>query len=604
LAAVWLRAPRQSIFACVIQADQHHMSNSKDKLSISTLLYRHSPRLLVFSVLLGVVAGGLYSLIIPFVLSELDGDNGKTGKIGMVGMMATLSGNHQMALFFLLCLFILVTKVVSVIMVNNIAKSATAELRLNISRKINLMRIDQVEGVGFSKLLNILIEDVNNVANAAVAIPMVLVSTVTVIGMLGYLATLNFTIFLVVFFAIIIGVMMFQVPVSMASGLYTRARVLRDVIQEGIRGLVLGAYELKLARKKSLAFIESELVVPQQESVRLQKIGDAVLHLAGTSSDLLSFFIIGIIVFVLPNYMTFPKGESYGVVMALLYLAGPVASILGMMQQLQVGQVSIERIHELNSKDEEQFDFCAAPRLGPWQEYRVENVRYQYPLQDDNQERSFALDPVSLSFKPAQINFIVGGNGSGKSTLSKLLSLHYRSTGGGIFFDQHRIDDSNIEQARSRIAVIFSNYYLFSKLYVNYTDADVAKINHYLDALGLRGKTEFVDGRFTTTKLSDGQRRRLALLVALLENRDIYVFDEWAADQDPEFKRVFYQEILQDMKKDNKLIIVITHDDRYFDCADRVIFMEDGKMIGEKTIALVNEAPANKVLQHSFLPDA
>jgi putative pyoverdin transport system ATP-binding/permease protein len=540
------------------------MNNKKPKVSIANLLYRHSPRLLVFAVVVGALAGALYSLIIPFVLRQLNGASGADA--------------YPVGLFFAVCVAILLTKAASVILVNNIAKTATAELRIGIARKINKMMIDNVEGVGFARLLNILIDDVNNVAAAAIAIPMILVSVVTVIGMLGYLAVLNVYVFGVVVLAIVFGVLLFELPASLATGLYEKARGLRDVIQEGVRGLVMGAYELKLNSNKSQSYIADELAAPQHKSVKLEKMADAMIHLAGTSSDLLSFFIIGIVVFILPRYMDLPVSNSYGVVMALLYIAGPVAAILAMMQQLKKGEVAIARIHQLEQYGDEVQDTPAGAVFDGWTEFGVQDVSYAYPAQASG-ERGFALAPASLSFRRGQVNFIVGGNGSGKSTLSKLLSLHYRAAQGKVHFDGAAIDANNIGAARARIAVIYSNYYLFSKLYRDHTAADTARIGLYLERLGLKGKTEFVDGRFTTTKLSDGQRRRLALLIALLEDKDIYIFDEWAADQDPQFKQVFYEQILADMKRDNKLVIVITHDDRYFDFADRVIHMEDGKVI-------------------------
>lgn len=578
------------------------MVNKQDKISITTLLFRHSPKALTFAVMIGAIAGALYSLIIPFVLGALNRQIAPSSQPDASDVLQRFFTQHDVGLFFLFCAFILLTKATSVILVNNIAKSAASELRINIAKKINHMMIDNVESVGFPRLLNILIDDVNNVAAAALAIPILLVSMVTVVGMLGYLAILNFYIFLLVLAAICLGVFMFQVPISLAEGLYDKARTLRDTIQEGIRGLVMGVYELKLSRSKSIAYIEDELIVPQKQSMRLEKIGDAIIHLAANSSDLLSFFIIGLVVFVLPRYINFPASESYGVVMVLLYIAGPVGGILAMLQKLKVGQVALAHIHALTDFEDEVFDGTAAATLGPWTEFRVQGVTYKYPVQGPDQENSFSLDPVSLSFRPGQINFIVGGNGSGKSTLSKLLSLHYLPAAGGVFFDGVRIDAANIVQARSRISVIFSNYHLFRKLYREHTNVDEARINSYLESLGLKGKTEFINGHFTTTKLSDGQRRRLALLVALLEDKDIYIFDEWAADQDPGFKSIFYRDILKDMKNDNKLVIVITHDDRYFDCADRVIFMEDGKMIGIKEVNPANDMATDFSSEHSFIP--
>jgi len=531
---------------------------------------------LVFAVTIGAVAGALYSLIIPFAIDGIQRRTDNSKELETSSLNLDFVIGNEAIIFFSVVTLILLTKALSVILVNNIAKSATAELKIVIAKKINKMKIDNVENVGFPRLLTILTDDVNHVSQAAIAIPMIVVSMVTIIGMLGYLAFLNFMMFGIVLATIFVGVFLFQVPVAMVQGLYNKARDLKDTIQEGVRGLVFGAFELKLNENKSNCYIDEEIITPQSKSVKLEKIGDMIIHLAGNSSELLSFFIIGMVVFIMPHYIQLPAAESFGVVMALLYIAGPVASILGMLQHLNMGHVALIRIHTIEGFEEEEYSDISALKNG-WKEYRVENITYQYETNDQNS--AFALNPICLSFEPGQINFIVGGNGSGKSTLSKLLSLHYTAATGAIYFDNIVINDANIGQSRERISVIYSHYYLFAKLYREYSIMDVMRINSYLEALGLTGKTEFVDGKFSTTKLSDGQRRRLALLVSLLEDKDIYIFDEWAADQDPQFKRVFYHEILPNMKADNKLVIVITHDDRYFDCADRIIFMEEGNVV-------------------------
>jgi putative ATP-binding cassette transporter len=283
--------------------------------------------------------------------------------------------------------------------------------------------------------------------------------------------------------------------------------------------------------------------------------------------------------------------------MALLYISAPIAAILGMFQQIKKGQVALKRIHEIDKIAPEGFKINRNLET-KWQAYRAQDVSYQYPSNDIDD--SFALQPVSLTFFPGSINFIVGGNGSGKSTLSKLLSLHYIPNHGSMLFDSMEVNAQNIIQARERISVIYSDYYLFRKLYRPHNDLDEIKVNHYLKLLNLTGKTEFIAGCFTTTKLSDGQRRRLALLVALLEDKDIYIFDEWAADQDPEFKNIFYKKILPAIRQDNKLVIVITHDDRYFGCADRVIHMEDGTVVKD----ILQNTPQSTLPQtNDFLSD-
>lgn len=557
------------------------MRNSE--VSIVSLLFNSSPKLLVFSVILGALSGLLFSLIIPFAISGIEAGQVSadlsSSTFTNTSSTAYLFSSHIISenkalYFFVMVLLILLAKALAAILVNNIAKSATAELTADLVKKINRMKVDKVAGVGFSRLINILAYDVGRVVDAADTVPLLVVSVVTVIGMLGYLALLNIYVFIFVLIAIFSGVFLYQIPVKMVHGLYEKSRTLTDTIQEGIRGLVFGVFELKLDNEKSQSYIAEEIIEPQNKSIKMQKVGDAIMCLADTSSDLLSFLIIGGVVFIVPSYIDLPVADSFGIVMALLYIAGPIGTILGTLQEIEIGKVALKRIHEINNYEEEVI--CTDTKLkANWSRYNVSGISYQYA----ENEKSFHLHPISLSFVRGEINFIVGGNGSGKSTLCKLLSLHYHSDSGEISFDDIVLSSNSIDYARKRISVIYSDYYLFRKLYRKYSCEDEVRINKYLRSLGLEGKTEFVDGYFTSTNLSDGQRRRLALLIALVEDKDIYIFDEWAADQDPEFKRIFYQDILHQMKNDNKLIVVITHDDRYFNCADRVIFMENGKVV-------------------------
>ena len=463
-------------------------------------------------------------------------------------------------------------------MVSNIAKTATANLKIVIARKIQKMLVAHVEKEGLSRLLNIIGADSQAVASAATAIPMLLVSALTIVGMLCYLASLNIYVFFIFLTAIIVGSFLFQVPANISMRLFQKARDLQDTSQEGIRGLIFGVYELKLDQNKTDKFMEDEFISPLNKALRIEKLGDSLLHTAGNFSDLLVFLIIGLVVFFLPNAINLAPTQSYGVIMALLYVAGPIGNILSNIQSLQRGSVSLARIHALQDLDEEVVS-PNAPVIKEWTTFNIKNITYNYPKQIEGQDTPFSLSKTTLSFEKGKIYFIVGGNGSGKSTLSKIISLHYIPTTGSVSLDETTITSDNIVSARSKISVIYSNYYLFRTLYREYSDIDVRRINDYLEKFGLKGKTEFINGEFTTIKLSDGQRRRLALLVALLEDKDIYVFDEWAADQDPEHKKLFYTEILPSIRALNKLVIVITHDDRYFNCADEVIFMNEGKVV-------------------------
>jgi len=245
-----------------------------------------------------------------------------------------------------------------------------------------------------------------------------------------------------------------------------------------------------------------------------------------------------------------------------------------LLPNIQRGVVALKQIQELEDLEQEPEEGEA---IGAWSSFEVRDLSYSYRNDAEGDGApGFALKPVTLRFRKGEVVFVVGGNGSGKSTLSKLLSLHYVPGEGTLHFDGARVSRANLAAAREKIAVIYSNYYLFDRLYGAVDAEREATVRRHLEMLGLAAKVRFENGRFSTTQLSDGQRRRLALVVALADDRDIYLLDEWAADQDPEFREVFYTRILRQMRAAGKLVIVITHDDRYFAHADRVVIMEYG----------------------------
>jgi putative ATP-binding cassette transporter len=221
---------------------------------------------------------------------------------------------------------------------------------------------------------------------------------------------------------------------------------------------------------------------------------------------------------------------------------------------------------------------CGEPRsIPPWDAIRVRNLCYQH--RSSNDEPSFQLGPIDLEIRKGEVTFIVGGNGSGKSTFCKLLTLHYAAGSGDIHFGSHRLSTENLASYRQQICAIYSDYYLFDRLLCDEQPQERERIAQYLTLLRLQDKLSIEGRKFSTTSLSDGQRKRLALLAALLEDKALYVFDEWAADQDPAFKEIFYRHIVHELKARDKAVVVISHDDRYFNEADRLVFMEQGKVL-------------------------
>ncbi|WP_457322106.1 ATP-binding cassette domain-containing protein, partial [Stenotrophomonas sp. P5_B8] len=331
--------------------------------------------------------------------------------------------------------------------------------------------------------------------------------------------------------------------------------------------------ELKLNDAKRIAFFD-DVIMRHEDEVRVnEKAGHTIVRAASNYGDLLSFFVIGSIIFILVNYRTISTEDLVGVVMALLYITGPIAVILNSIPQLSISHVSLQRFAILFNEIPAEAIANHQEDVRPWSEVRFEKVCYRHERKDGT---GFQVGPLDLTIRRGEITFIVGGNGSGKSTLSKLITLHYQASSGRILFGDQQVGDATLGSLRQGIASIYSDYYLFDRV-LGLDDASAGpRVQELLRELKLDHKIAFSNGRFSTLALSDGQRRRLALLIAVLDDKDLYLFDEWAADQDPVFKAVFYQEILPALKQRNKAVVAISHDDRYFDVADQIITLEEG----------------------------
>lgn len=193
------------------------------------------------------------------------------------------------------------------------------------------------------------------------------------------------------------------------------------------------------------------------------------------------------------------------------------------------------------------------------------------------EDGSFSVGPVDLTIRGGETLFITGGNGSGKSTLIKLMTGLYPPLSGELLVNDVALDHGDAQAFRDHFCAVFSDFHLFSKLYgIGRPDPEV--VRQWLEEMEIGDKTEVMDGAFSTTDLSSGQRKRLALISAMLEDKPVVVLDEWAADQDPHFRRKFYEELLPRMKAAGKTVIAVTHDDRYFHLADRRLHMEEGQL--------------------------
>ena len=215
-----------------------------------------------------------------------------------------------------------------------------------------------------------------------------------------------------------------------------------------------------------------------------------------------------------------------------------------------------------------------------WNFIKLVGVTHSY--QGEREANNFVLGPIDLTFHPGELVFLIGGNGSGKSTLIKVIAGLYVPEAGVVHIDNQPITDANREWYCQHFSVVFPDFYLFDSLLgLNSPDLDLLDLQaqKYLVQLHLDRKVQVNRGVFSTIALSQGQRKRLALLAAYMEERPFYIFDEWASDQDPMFKDIFYNQLLLELKHQGKTVLVVTHDDRYFHLADRLVKLDYGKVL-------------------------
>jgi len=295
--------------------------------------------------------------------------------------------------------------------------------------------------------------------------------------------------------------------------------------------------------------------------------------------------VIGLLLFGLPLITRISTAVLTGYTLMLIYLMTPLQTLMDSMHNINRASVALDRIERMGFElAAEESEVAAPAALIPSSWHRLELAGVTHVFQREDHEGEFVLGPIDLHLEPGELVFIVGGNGSGKTTLAKILSGLYVPDHGEIRLDGRRVTDENRDAYRQLFSAVFFDFYLFQTLLgLEHADLD-RKAAELLAQLQLTGKVRVDQSRLSTTDLSQGQRKRLALLTALLENRPIYLFDEWAADQDPRFKEIFYRHLLPKLKSAGKTALVITHDDRYFEVADRLIKLEEGQIVHAESL--------------------
>jgi len=306
--------------------------------------------------------------------------------------------------------------------------------------------------------------------------------------------------------------------------------------------------------------------------------GDSLYDAAVAWGRLMFFIAIGLLLFVWPRIARVDVETLSAYALTIFYLMSPLEQIMGWLPMMAWASRSVVQIERLGLMlEEKRPEITTAAPIRGWDQIELVGATHAY--RREGQPHDFVLGPIDIALSPGEIVFIIGGNGSGKTTLAKLLTGLYVPDSGEVHMDGQPIVDTNRETYRQLFSVVFDGAVVFDNLWGLDTVNIDQRAREYLRQLELDRVVTVTDGAFSTVKLSRGQRKRLALLTAYLEDRPIYVFDEWAADQDPVFRKVFYLRLLPELKRRGKTVVAITHDDRYFANADRIIKLEEGKVV-------------------------
>jgi putative ATP-binding cassette transporter len=533
-------------------------------MSLIKFLLRFSRSAVILSVLIGVIAGA-----------------SSAGLIAVINATYNQSGSRSLILAFTgLGVVMVLSNLFSRLLLVQLSQRAIFEMRVHLSRRILAASLDHLETVGAPRLYATLTDDIVVIANALINIPLFCISIAIVVLCLVYLGWLSLMVLAAFFVVMIVGSISYQALVLRANHHLRDGRQEQTALLQHYRALTEGVKELKTHRDRRESFLSKGLQATAGKMREGNVKGLMFFAAAETWGQFLFFLFIGLLIFILPTLGNVSPATLAAYTLTMLYVTAPLQMILALFPALSRARIALQQVESLGLSLESASDVSALaidrrPSAAP---SLLELIGVSHTYRTEHDDNSFVLGPIDVTFQPGEMVFVVGGNGSGKTTLAKIIIGLYSPEQGAVRLNGELITEKLSEYYRQHFSSVFSDFFLFESLLgMDRFELD-ARAREYLLKLHLDHKVKVKDGVLSTTELSRGQRKRLALLTAYLEDRPFYIFDEWASDQDPVFKEIFYTQLLPELKRRGKTLIVITHDEKYFHLADRLLALEYGKL--------------------------
>ncbi len=531
-------------------------------MKLLSLLFRDNRLPLLGIMLLSISSALLSVAVIAYVNNRLIAGNDDLGQalLGFLGLLALL----------------LVCATAAQLCLHYLAHRFVYRLRRSLVKRVLDTDIERLEQIGGARILASLSADIRNITIAFVGMPEMLYGLALTIAAFSYLAWLSAPLFITTLLWLGVTFVIGWLLVRRVHRHIQRMRNAEDRLYGNYQDVIEGRKELALNRDRAHLLYQEDFD-DNARAYRDEIIRADTFHgLSGNWANIMVLGLIGLVFFLAGGLDWASASVAATYALTMLFLRTPMVSAVGTLPHLITAQVSLQKLEELALAPHQQ-DFARLKKLQPqWQTLTLDGLTYRYPAEEGE---GFDVGPLNLTLQRGEVVFVIGGNGSGKSTMARLLTGLYRPESGRILLDDQAVDAEHWVAYRQLFASVFTDFHLFNRLLGPVAEeADPEKVQHWLRQLHLDQKVRVAGGKLLDTKLSQGQRKRLALLLGLLEERDILLLDEWAADQDPLFRRLFYRELLPAIKAAGVTVVAITHDDHYFDQADRILRMDRGQL--------------------------
>ena len=533
----------------------------------------------LFNAVVREIPENLKSLLLMNILSAV-------ATMSLVALVSTASkegGNGQisgrlMLMFAITLALYHVTHIYTLVTASKDTERLIHKLRVGLFELIRRTDLVTIEKIGHATLQGALTQDTQILAEV---LPMLVIGfqqAVMLLFLAAYLAWLSP-------FACILAFGLAGLTVAIR---FSRVKALRTLMQsasdaekrvfDGLTELLHGFKEIRMSGARAND-VTATLGEASHESRTTNSLLKAQWGRNYAVIEAMLFSLVGLMVFVVPLFVAGFHEVVLPATIVVLFISGPVSTVSFVTPLVTKAELALENIDNIKTR------LAAAAKTASSEETEsleksplsiaLRNAELSY--RDKKGISLFKVGPLTAEFPAGQITFITGGNGSGKSTLLRLLTGLIPLDTGSLLADGTELRTEQMQDYRNRFSAIFSDFHLSRRL-TSIEEPNPARIGEMLERFGMNDKVTLCDGSFSTIDLSSGQRKRLALIVAELEDKPIIVLDEWAADQDPHFRRIFYEEILQDFKKRGKIVICVTHDDRWFHLADSMYKMHDGQI--------------------------